>query len=846
MSEGKKRRINLEDGADEEEKSILPRRYPSDISNPSAADERLLPGRSLLSQKDLVTSHKDTRDLGQQHQQQQEPSAPNYTSTKKSSHSTFIMDPQIRSSFSFRDKASLAAKRVFLCRGNKTYVDHILIPAVTLPDIEKDRFRSKILQVNILETSHLEMDPNVIHPHVKVHIVDMLTGEYLKKTNQISVREAPERTKINALSHFEKLTFVSENKDCSHSDIDFIPPFATNCCDLRISGNTRAKWTDKILINEDCSSLLGPNTLILFELLDFNKKLITEGSKLLDSNLNYRIAWGYIRPIGTAKNHVGFSKVQLFKYKFHPKDPTRANLFKSNRRVPYVYFDFLWPVKRKYDGYLSIQMLLVDRPQVTFLNVESSRNQFEIEGFPQGLNLSKKLQETRRHIDTEDPDYIKKQRVLRKRRRYFDEQCYVPHKVLFRFSTSRLGCMRIAFSPDGRYLAAACTDENSKTVIKIFNIEDGILIYTLKGHKNLVHDLDWSADSQCLISGSSDFDCKIWYIPPEEPSEEVDEEDSEKNHYVYTLSHPSYIYACKFYNEKNQYDRRVVATACFDSKVRLWLLETEYDAFQHHLKVKDVSVQETLVSSSTGKYDKFQNLLDHRHPNCLKFDENGRLYVGDSLGLVHIWDVDVQFRKLGVSKIRTLQHPEYEGDPLNNISLLPYDRRRFILHSRDNCIRNVDYSQQNQVKIISRYFGSKSSKFPIRSCTSPDGQYVLGGSEDGKPYLWDIATGEQEHTDDLQLSWVGPITDVAWNSQYHMVAFSGFGDEYPLLVYCYEKDRDFIEEEKEKAAAHLKQQHLSEGHENVLNSPDDVSRRRRNVIPEEPEESGVRSQKRMI
>lgn len=31
---------------------------------------------------------------------------------------------------------------------------------------------------------------------------------------------------------------------------------------------------------------------------------------------------------------------------------------------------------------------------------------------------------------------------------------------------------------------------------------------------------------------------------------------------------------------------------------------------------------------------------------------------------------------------------------------------------------------------------------------------------------------------------LGPITDVAWNSEYHMVAFSGFGDEYPILVFC--------------------------------------------------------------
>lgn len=36
-----------------------------------------------------------------------------------------------------------------------------------------------------------------------------------------------------------------------------------------------------------------------------------------------------------------------------------------------------------------------------------------------------------------------------------------------------------------------------------------------------------------------------------------------------------------------------------------------------------------------------KNLLEHRHPNSLQFDVDGRLYIGDSRGLVHVWDVDV-------------------------------------------------------------------------------------------------------------------------------------------------------------------------------------------------------------
>jgi hypothetical protein len=30
------------------------------------------------------------------------------------------------------------------------------------------------------------------------------------------------------------------------------------------------------------------------------------------------------------------------------------------------------------------------------------------------------------------------------------------------------------------------------------------------------------------------------------------------------------------------------------------------------------------------------------------------------------------------------------------------------------------------------------------------------------------------------------ITDVSWNPKYHIIAFSGFGKDYPILIYSWE------------------------------------------------------------
>ena len=50
---------------------------------------------------------------------------------------------------------------------------------------------------------------------------------------------------------------------------------------------------------------------------------------------------------------------------------------------------------------------------------------------------------------------------------------------------------------------------------------------------------------------------------------------------------------------------------------------------------------ESHISRFEDQYETYTNLLDHRHPNSLIFNENGTLYIGDSLGMVHIFDVKV-------------------------------------------------------------------------------------------------------------------------------------------------------------------------------------------------------------
>ena len=99
-----------------------------------------------------------------------------------------------------------------------------------MPKEDLSVLTGKIFRLNIIETSQLEMDPYILHPFVKVHIVDMNSGKYLKKNGNKSV-----------LSLGENITVIDGSR-FSSGGIDFIPPFASDCADLRNTGKARPNW----------------------------------------------------------------------------------------------------------------------------------------------------------------------------------------------------------------------------------------------------------------------------------------------------------------------------------------------------------------------------------------------------------------------------------------------------------------------------------------------------------------------------------------------------------------------------------------------------------------------------
>ena len=153
--------------------------------------------------------------------------------------------------------------------------------------------------------------------------------------------------------------------------------------------------------------------------------------------------------------------------------------------------DFNWPKKELYPSFLEIELSFTPRSEVTLERKHLSRMPWEMElGKESYAHIESKLgvKATARKDGISD-EPISKQKLLKRWEKFLDLPCELPDTKIWKFDSEALGCFKIKFGNKGKYLAAACTQASSKTLIKVFDIENGELKIVMRGHHDLVHEI---------------------------------------------------------------------------------------------------------------------------------------------------------------------------------------------------------------------------------------------------------------------------------------------------------------------------------------------------------------------
>jgi eukaryotic-like serine/threonine-protein kinase len=135
-------------------------------------------------------------------------------------------------------------------------------------------------------------------------------------------------------------------------------------------------------------------------------------------------------------------------------------------------------------------------------------------------------------------------------------------------SADQHGFASVAFSPDGRWLAAGCGDGT----IPVWDMALGRLAHTLRGHAAGLRDVAFHPDGRRLASASDDQTVKLW--------------DVTTGREIVTLpGHTSAVESVAF-----SCDGRRLASGAADFTVKLWDVSMAQEVFSLHVPWRGVSV----------------------------------------------------------------------------------------------------------------------------------------------------------------------------------------------------------------------------------------------------------------
>ncbi|KAI8830087.1 WD40-repeat-containing domain protein [Chytriomyces cf. hyalinus JEL632] len=679
-------------------------------------------------------------------------------------------------------------------------------------------FEGFVFNVRIGKTDPLVADAMVLHPVVRVHVIDASTGRYVKKSASIPA------------------TTFNESES-----IDFILPVMTRPFSFQKHQSTAASWNEDILIICEYLSILSESTIVFFEILDFG----SVGNVNETEDGWRRVAWAFIKLIAGdgQTNTEKEQRLQLFE--FSHQQPlyavahhliSHSSISKTQRRsvddTPFVFQCWASGKRVKYPSTLYVDIRGKPCPEPHFVKTRPT-NAIEIE---LGKLTYEQLMDEYLSKRTFMEEPVLKISSKPKWRRLPGQSCKIPKKLHFVIDSAQ-GSFACSFSSSGIYLAISCFGANAEYQVKIYDAVKGDKIVNIDGHQNLVYDIKWASEIDVFATASSDSTVRVYKANSNHSFEQIA-----------AFYHPSFTYTVAFHS--SFISNHLIATGCADGLVRIWKLEA-IRAHHHNHIMHHVQNQMRPLLSCYGHSGTV---------NAVLFDGEGvRMYSADSCGSVRIWAcnggsiVEETGKEVPFSaeciKVIPMDHP------VRSLSINPHGRKVLIflenneLHALDTRIfrlmtkftgmphtfkratipaQTPSYSSPTTTTSPTRSaFSATSATSPAtpttpttkarnaasaattsntspsppshailaRAIFSPCGTHVYASTTDGRVFTWKAETGALMYVYTLH-GVSRQVVDIAFHPKDHYVAFSTWGQGngrsgyQPLCVYTWDERQD--------------------------------------------------------
>jgi 6-phosphogluconolactonase (cycloisomerase 2 family) len=245
----------------------------------------------------------------------------------------------------------------------------------------------------------------------------------------------------------------------------------------------------------------------------------------------------------------------------------------------------------------------------------------------------------------------------------------------------------LAFSPDGKWLAAAGGLPARSGEIRIWDVESHQLLRTLEGHKDCIYSVAVSPDGKLIASASYDKLIKLW--------------DAQTGKELRTLKdHIDAVFAVTF-----SPDGKRLASGAQDRTVKIWDVATGQRLF---------TLSEALDAVTTVAFSP-----DGSHLAAAGLDK-----------LIRIYDLSEKSGSLAQSMIA-------HEDAILRVVYSP-DGKTLISTSADRTIRVWDTAMLAAVKVF-----ENQPDWVEAMTVSPDGKWLAAGRYDGSVSVYNLRTNEQ-------------------------------------------------------------------------------------------------------